>query len=239
MGTDKISSSLQTGQLVQSLIADLSSPDTSKIRQEIALVALDQTLWDQNQELVLQICERIIRNADQYDQITGTLAFEILETRNPARAQLIKEEITNAFTTKVAVPTLSGTDSSKVIQATTYQVSENPKLLTRVKKNSVYLHFANEKDRVKIRSLQKDLIESGFSVPGIQRVDGNYKIDIRFFHPEDLVLVGSIEQIIKDHLRTEGITIEKIPVKNFSKTTLQNKTPLGLIEVWINFDRLK
>ncbi len=88
-GADKISSSLQTGQLVQSLIVDLSSPDTIKIRQEIALVALDQVLWKQNPELVLKVCERIVLNTDQYDQISGVLAFEILKSRAPIRADAL------------------------------------------------------------------------------------------------------------------------------------------------------
>ena len=97
-GADKISSSLQTGQLVQSLISDLSSPDTTKIRQEIALVALDQTLWKQNKELVLKVCERIIKNTDQYDQITGMLAFEILKSRDSLRAEKLYKEIEKAAT---------------------------------------------------------------------------------------------------------------------------------------------
>ena len=163
LGADKISSSLQTGQLVQSLISDLSSPDTTKIRQEIALVALDQTLWNQNKELVLKVCERIIKNIDQYDQITGMLAFEILESRDSLRAVELYEEIKNAVTKS----TISYDDTASVIRYTTNIVIENPKLLNRVKKNKLYLHFANEENRKKIKELHKEFIEVGFNAPGI------------------------------------------------------------------------
>lgn len=240
IGTDKISSSLQTGQLVQSLIADLSSPDTTKIRQEIALVALDQTLWDQNKELVLEICERIVKNTDQFDQATGTLAFQIIERRDSARANLVKEKIKNDTLSKPVTQELSSTDSSKVIQETATTVVENSKLLNRVKRNRVYLQFGNENEREKIRGLQKKLIEAGFTVPGIEMVKGNYQLDIRYFHSEDKVLIGNIGQTIESFLKTEGIDLkDKIPVKNLSKTKFKDQVPVGNIEVWINLEKLK
>ena len=240
IGTDKISSSLQTGQLVQSLIADLSSPDTTKIRQEIALVALDQTLWDQNKELVLEICERIVKNTDQFDQATGTLAFQIIERRDSARANLVKEKIKNDTLSKPVTQALSSTDSSKVIRETATTVVENSKLLNRVKRNRVYLQFGNENEREKIRGLQKKLIEAGFTVPGIEMVKGNYQLDIRYFHSEDKVLIGNIGQTIESFLKTEGIDLkDKIPVKNLSKTKFKDQVPVGNIEVWINLEKLK
>jgi len=240
IGTDNISSSLQTGQLVQSLIADLSSPDTSKIRQEIALVALDQTLWDQNKELVLQICERIIKNTEQYDQVTGTLAYDILKRRDASRAELIDEEINNDIKRTSTTPVLSGIDSTEVIQDTIYTVSDNPKLLTRVKKNRVYLQFRNENEREKIRELQKELIDAGYVVPGIEMVERNYTLDIRYFHSEDKILIGNIEQTINNFLRTEGIDFnDRIPVKNLSKTKFKDQVPIGNIEVWINLEKLR
>lgn len=239
-GADKISSSLQTGQLVQSLIADLSSPDTTKIRQEIALVALDQVLWNQNPELVLKVCERIVLNTDQYDQITGVLAFEILKSRAPIRADALFEEIKNdEVGVPITKPTTSYDDTAAVIQYTTNIIVENPKLLNRVKKNKLYMHFANEKNREKIRELHREFIEVGFNAPGIQRVEGNYNVDIRFFHEEDSILTGSVAQIIKNFLEKEGINIESVPIKNFSRTAYQNLATVGLIEVWINLVRLK
>ena len=240
IGTDKISSSLQTGQLVQSLIADLSSPDTTKIRQEIALVALDQTLWDQNKELVIEICERIVKNTNQFDQATGTLAFQIIERRDSARANLVKEKIKNDTLSKPVTQALSSTDSSKVIRETATTVVENSKLLNRVKRNRVYLQFGNENEREKIRGLQKKLIEAGFTVPGIEMVKGNYQLDIRYFHSEDKVLIGNIGQTIESFLKTEGIDLkDKIPVKNLSKTKFKDQVPVGNIEVWINLEKLK
>ena len=240
IGTDKISSSLQTGQLVQSLIADLSSPDTTKIRQEIALVALDQTLWDQNKELVIEICEGIVKNTNQFDQATGTLAFQIIERRDSARANLVKEKIKNDTLSKPVTQALSSTDSSKVIRETATTVVENSKLLNRVKRNRVYLQFGNENEREKIRGLQKKLIEAGFTVPGIEMVKGNYQLDIRYFHSEDKVLIGNIGQTIESFLKTEGIDLkDKIPVKNLSKTKFKDQVPVGNIEVWINLEKLK
>lgn len=200
IGTDNISSSLQTGSLVQSLIADLSAPDSSHIRQEIALVALDQTLWNRNQELVMEICERIVRNTDDYDQLTGELAYQILLTRDSLRAVKLYNEIANIQTVS---PASSGPQTELVARVPEYTgktVFSNIKLLNRVKQNVVYLHFPNEADRAKIKLLNDKFIEAGFSAPGIQRVPGNYLVDIRYFHNEDTLLVGNVEQIIKDFL---------------------------------------
>jgi 5-formyltetrahydrofolate cyclo-ligase len=241
-GADKISSSLQTGQLVQSLISDLSSPDTTKIRQEIALVALDQTLWNQNKELVLQVCERILLDT-KYENITGSLAFKILKSRAPVRAGVLEKRIEQIIEDKLRTHTTPPDSSDDLVNEVQQDVPdyniEGSNILARVKKNKLYIHFANEENRQRIRQLQRDLKLAGFYAPGIENVKGNYKLDIRYFHKEDSILTGSIVQIIKNFLDGEGINIKSVSIKNFRGTKYQTDATVGLVEIWINLLRLK
>ncbi len=242
LGADKISSSLQTGQLVQSLISDLSSPDTNKIRQEIALVALDQTLWNQNDELVLQVCERISLDT-KYEQITGALAFTILKSRDSLRADELLKQIEQKEKDKSKQHITPPDTSDYVVTAVQQDIPdynvEGSNILARVKKNKLYIHFANEENRQKIRQLQGDFKSAGFYAPGIERVKGNYRLDIRYFHKEDSILTGSIVQIIKNFLEEEEINIKSVSIKDFRGTKFQKGATVGLIEIWINLRRLK
>lgn len=93
-GTHKISTALQTGELTQQLLSDLASADsTSALRHEIALAALNYTVWDQNPSLVWEVCERIVSNSD-YKVVDRTYAFNILRERDSTQALNILRSLT-------------------------------------------------------------------------------------------------------------------------------------------------
>lgn len=65
-GSDRIAFSLQSGQLVQSLIMDLTTAE-QQTRQDVALLALDHSIGNENPPLVSEIAERLFRDTQSQD----------------------------------------------------------------------------------------------------------------------------------------------------------------------------
>jgi hypothetical protein len=57
-GSERIAFSLQSGQLVQSLISDLTTQE-QQTRQDVALLALDNSIGDEKPRMVAAIAERL------------------------------------------------------------------------------------------------------------------------------------------------------------------------------------
>jgi hypothetical protein len=238
LGADNIASSLQTGQLVQSLIADLTTKD-EKTRQDVALMALDDTVGDRKAGLVCNIAERIFRDRDESNsaapfdekQSQGSTAFATIDHRCPERAEKIRAELLKAGEGGESRKQLrSDPDSSRSSEK---QVAPEAQLLARAFKKIVYIQFKNEVNRQFAQDLQNALAQQGFTAPGVERVAAEFPTSIRFFHAEDQVLAEQARQVTETFLRGRGYRPD-VRIDNLSGSKF--RVPTGQVEAWINFE---
>lgn len=247
IGADNIASSLQTGDLVQSLIADLTTKD-ERARQDIALIALNHSVGDQKGELVAEIAERLFWDLGGLESLGG-VAFQILEQRNPERAEEIREELLSGASTPESREHLrSSADTSEqrvepapppppeetYIQAQV--LSPQARLLARAFPNLIYIQFHGEGNRKLAEGLQVQLQKEGFYAPGVEQVDQSYPNGVRFFHVEDRKLAQKVVDIAESFLDEQGKS-RKFQLKDFSRSEFAARVPRGQVEVWINLDR--
>jgi hypothetical protein len=229
IGSEKITNALKKGSLVQSLITDLTNGE-STTRQDVALIALHHSVGKEDSVMVAEIAERIFYDLKNSDSSLGGIAFKILKERKPSRAKEIEENIQ----LKLSAPgnrsqNISAADTS-LISITKTEPSASGLLAARIFDTLVYIQFRGSVTREKMNELRNKFLEKGYNAPGVERIDGNFKNWVRYFHPEDKELAERVAGLAKEFI---GKDIE------FSLQDLSgmgHKAQVGLIELWINFD---
>lgn len=224
IGSDNIAASLQRGDLVQRLITDLSTTD-KRIKQDIALIALDDAIGEQSPLLVADVAEVIFRDLKE-DYQTGNRAFMILTKRNLEKSKKIQEDL-SAQASKLQADVRSAVDTSQPIQN---EVSPQAQLIARALPNIIYIQFNDEGHRPLAKELQGELKGKGLNAPGVEKVDGNYGNSIRYFHDEDQRLALQVKDSVETFFK------KKSDQKNFQLQDLSQrfKTQKGQIEIWMN-----
>jgi hypothetical protein len=234
-GSSRIAQSMQSGQLVQSLISDLAVPDTT-IKQDIALIALNHSVGEQNPALVLQICERILENTRDYDDITGKVAFEIIRSRDPKRAAEIDSTARKLAQREQSIQRSAAVATAEKPARPTKAALSASKFIARVLSNVVYVQFKSNDYRDQISRLQAALNNAGIAAPGIEQVDAEFGNSIRYFHEQDRELAERVKKITVDFFQDEGVYLN-VEIQNLSNTKLSATTSPGRVEVWINLER--
>lgn len=230
--SQRIAASLDTGRLVQTLITDLTTSN-QQTRQDLALIALNRSVGEHNSQLVSEIAERIyfdLSSRDTLRQGTGRVAFNVLASRDPARAQFVRDsmeaEIDRSRTQAISPP---NADS-----AMTRSVSREAELIARIHHSVVYIQFSAEDERPTARALRETLSAAGFWAPDVDQVDGNFSNWIRYFHASDESLALRARDAVQSFFTQRGDTIP-FRVQNMSGRGF--KAPEGQIEVWLRLDR--
>ncbi|MFE4107580.1 hypothetical protein [Almyronema epifaneia] len=255
--TDRITTSLETGRFTQSLIQDLASnqPDT-KLRQDVALVALDRSVGcgkddtvDTNERciLVAEIAEQIYLNSlgseVPEEQKLKSLSFKILERRHGQRAnQLRQDSRTQAAAEDVAVVQNSPTPAAETPVPT-----QSAQLLARTQPSVVYLQviYQTEPNRDLAASLQAAIqtdnvseTPATVSVPEIEFIQGDnsYQDSIRYFNPADRETAFQLKALIENFFASQAELsgAKRFQVLDFTQSTYT--APVGQFEVWVNFN---
>lgn len=225
-GSEKIAQALSSGDLTQKLLEDLASTDSARtLRHEIALAALDQTVYAQNRELVLAVCERIIRNAS-YRGTDRIYAYEILRSRDSTRALALLHSIARSAPESSSVEAISAVapPRDEVVQQIVQEIVD-----ARTG-NVVFVQFRGGIQRDVMQGLQQRLIAAGYNTPGIERVPGTYRSSVRYFHPQDAPLADSVAALTRAYFQARNESLD-IAAADFTAT--KYKVPAGQIEVWI------
>ncbi|MCK5021517.1 MAG: hypothetical protein KAS32_31185 [Candidatus Peribacteraceae bacterium] len=91
IGVNRVEKAVKKGELVQSLISDLTQNE-KRFRQDVALIALDHTLGDNDSDIVVEIAWQILVNRPQIpDNAAFDIAFQIIQKRNPKKAKKFEE----------------------------------------------------------------------------------------------------------------------------------------------------
>jgi hypothetical protein len=227
--SQRIASSLDTGRLVQALIADLTTSD-QQTRQDLALIALNRSVGQHNGQLVSEIAERIYFDLSQREteqQSIGRVAYGVLASRDPVRASHVRDSIeAEAATSRPQIVSPPNADSVRGTLARSPQAE----LIARIHPNVAYIQFAAESDRASADALRGALTSAGFWTPATEQLDGNFNNWIRFFHDADEPAARRAQEVVERYFREQGRPMT-FRVQNFSTSGF--KAPAGQIEVWV------
>lgn len=250
LGAEDIAQSMASGQLVQSLIADLSSRGTA--RQDVALIALNHAIGEENPRMVAEIAERVIRDIAQAEDMPaeqqGSLfvtAFAVLEERNPTRARDLADSIlpskrrddpegAKALENYILADAAVAAPDRRAALRSDPEGSkppEQPALLLGSFKNLVYLQFLQEEDRDLVEKLRSELVENNFQAPGIEQVTADFRNAVRFFHPGDARTAQELADRVGSFFQRNGYDV-RFQVEDLSRRGFD--VPQGQMEVWIN-----
>lgn len=229
-GSEHVAAAQKNGQLVQSLVNDLSKPEGG-IRQDIAIIALDRSIGSEDPNLVLDIAEQLVRNRPK-DQNGGFafVAFQIIERRDRARADQIKSELLGSIaeTPEQRDKLISNADTSSQPEKSP---APDSRLISAAFPKIVYLQFRGDLKRTLVEEFRKSLNDQGLPSPGVERVAGSYASNVRFFNDEDREQANVLATKAKQFFESKGCPIE------FQLTDLSNsrfKTQKGHFEIWIS-----
>jgi len=230
--SQRIAASLDTGRLVQALITDLTTSN-QQTRQDLALIALNRSVGDHNTQLVSEIAERIyfdLSSRDTLRQGIGRVAFNVLASRDPARAQFVRDSM-EAEVERSRTQAVSPANADSVV---TRGVSREAELIARIHRSVVYIQFAAEAERPIARALRDTLSAAGFWAPDVDQVDGNFNNWIRYFHTSDESLALRARDAVEAFFAQRGDTV-RFRVQNMGNRGF--KAPEGQIEVWMRLNR--
>jgi hypothetical protein len=244
-GTDDISAAQGRGDLVRQLIADLTTKD-QRTRQDLALIALNRSVGEQTPQLVVEVAERLVLDTMGYStdraaaQALGSVAFRILQERDPARADEVRQQLEQQFEQIVSSDSLgraalrSDPDTSRHPAATAGDSTRRAitDVLARVSSSVVYIQFQGGVQRSVVEELRRRLSGSGFVAPGVERITKPFSSAVRYFHPGDSVLADSAARITRAFLEERGLGVGEFRAQNLA--ALGSRVPRGQVEVWVS-----
>lgn len=229
-GTEQIAFSLQKGDLVQSLIVDLTNRDNSA-RKDVALIALDHSIGAEDPVMVSDIAERLFREIPDTVRISeergslGGFAFRIMRKRTPARARAIRDSL-------LAQASRSGLRSQPdTAQKSTAGPTNQARLLARAFDSLVYIQFRRESQRDEMEALRQHLISAGYNAPGVDRVNTNFTSGVRYFYREDRALADSVAALAERFLSRQESSFS---LPRLDLSSQEYDAARGQVELWVD-----
>lgn len=228
-GTEQVTQSNEKSKIVNTLISDLS--DDKKVRQDIALIALDNYLSKKDDSLICLIAERIILNDKKEKWDSSSLliserrvAFNIIKKRDITRANNLVNALASSRE-RLPVTAPSNGDTARPVKIS---VSKEANLLAELSNKIVYIQWHGKKEAAeKIRAICNS---RGWTSPVSESINYDFSSDIRFFHKEDSVFAVRVKHLADSITKSD---IQLIHVKYYTKAV-----PPGQIEVWIGTKKL-
>lgn len=93
----------------------------------------------------------------------------------------------------------------------------------------VYLQFRGDIERATVEALRAEFTRAGYSAPGVQRVGGEYRSEVRYFNPDDEVSAKDVASIVSVFLKEQcGLPVPvEARLRSWSK-------PVQHLEVWLS-----
>jgi hypothetical protein len=238
-GTEEIATAMRKGELVQRLIGDLTASPEARVRQDLAIIALDGSIGGDDSEMVAAIVEKLfeVRPTTTADQLTNDTAFAVLKKRSPARANQIRERILKALSetrvrqNAVSGPTLPAGAAAGAVSDTSPEPPAEVKAAAAVFSNLLYIQFQGEITRELINELRQLHQNDGLAAPAAERLGGDYRSAVRYFHEDDRAKAAAVAERSTRFFQEKNcpLAIGVEPV-----TSLRSRVPLGQLELWIS-----
>lgn len=211
---DKYQTEINTANLIQKLINDLTSQTT---KQDLALIALRHTIVKNKEDaknlMLIEICELVLeqqihqaRQGKKEGYVSNT-AINILKERAPDKSKKWIEE----------VGLIRRENESFVFQT----------LKNNINKGLIYIHYKSRNQETRVEEFRTKLKRQGWDVPPIDLItSSSYKDDIRYFNSKDVDIAKQLKNIADQHF-----------LKKFDLTNLSSRypnVPNKQIEIWIN-----
>jgi len=248
MGTDEIAAAHRRGDMVRSLISDLTTKE-AHTRQDLALIALNHSIGDQDVDLMTEIAERLVFDTAGYssganpaEQPFATVAFRILEQRNKKRADSLRnvlrartEAIASVPETRAALRSSPDSSHTRTVEtkADSSAAAALTQLVTPIQSRIVFIQFQGSVARPLMQQLRQQFNRAGFVSPDVERVtSGQFSSSVRYFHPEDAATAESVANIARAFVQQQRLQVPSLPLQNFSGRGFT--APRGQVEVWLS-----
>ena len=236
-GTEDIATAMRKGELVQRLIGDLTATPDARIRQDLAIIAMDGSIGADDSDMVAAIVEKLfdVRPTTTANELTNDTAFEVLSRRSPERAKNLRERILKVLSdssvrqnavSAATLPPAGGADSQ-----TAPEPAAEVKAAAAVFPNLLYIQFQGQITRELINDLRRVHQDDGIAAPAAERLAGDYRSAVRYFHEDDRAKAETVAA------RSTRFFQEKncpLPIGVEPVTSLRSKVPPGQLELWIN-----
>lgn len=255
-GADKIAKSLETGELVQSLISDLTQPDT---KRDVALIALDaaiqknekcKILWmwecqnDTDKDQVLDIAVVLVNNSINEALEEGQSPEELLVAKQiiikRASEKFYKDKFDQPYrsfaskTRRQAISEVQNTKLSGMVLASKANTSQTIAAIQPLSAKPTNDNLAGvrivyiqyESDKELAENLQKALQDKNISVPSIEKVEGIKQNNIRYANAADKQIAENLQAYI---VGDQNIQIEQL----IDLSTTGYRVSSGQFEIWL------
>ncbi|MGK7937572.1 MAG: hypothetical protein AB4206_17535 [Xenococcaceae cyanobacterium] len=248
---NNISQSLQKGQLVDSLLDDL----TTEKRQDIALIALDAAISppksEEESDQVVDIAKVVLKGrivqgtpsgqAQNQRKLDSSTASIIIQKRKPQTGKDIVAAITiealNELPSnkKLSLPNTEEVQPSEITaeqRQNAEVIEQTAEVIADVLPSDVKFTYIQYKTDLKIaEELRTHLKNQGVVTPRIEQINSIMQDDIRFSSESDRKSAEDLKSNIEGFLKTKNITTN-FKLINLSKAGYQ--VPSGQFEVWLN-----
>jgi len=156
------------------------------------------------------------------------LLFQSQETNK--ELELAKSELKNRLTELALL-----TDSIDVVHVRyklqveslldTLKIHENASI-SRTGNSIVYIQYRDNRDIKIVDELTNRLENGGYNVRAAEKINANFKSDLRYFHESDKLMAESIAELSKNIAGFDGVSLRP--------NLMQMASPPGQIEIWIN-----
>jgi hypothetical protein len=233
-GAEDIAMAMRKGELVQRLIGDLTASPNARVRQDLAIIALDGSVGTDDSEMVAAIVEKLfeLRPTTTEAELTNDTAFAVLKRRSPTRATALQERLVNAVsqTDRQAVVSAASAAPTDLSESAPQPAAE-AKAVATVFSNVLYIQFQGQLTRELINELRGVYQKDGIGTPAAERLAGQYKSSVRFFHDEDRVQAEAVADRATRFF-TEKKCALAVDVEDITAT--RSRVPRGQLELWIN-----
>lgn len=243
---NNISQSLQRGQLVDSLLDDL----TTENRQDIALIALDSAIpppkSEDDYDQVVEIAQLILRG-----RIAQGTTSDQAQNQNQRKldsstaSMIIKKRKPNLGGDIVAATTVEGLnelssdeklfflDIDVKANTNTTAQKQTAEIIANVLPSNVRLTYIQYKtDLLIAEELKNHLKNQGAVTPKIEQINSIEQDDIRFSSESDRKNAEELKRNIENFFKTEKNITKDFKLIDLSQAGYQ--VPSGQFEVWLN-----
>jgi hypothetical protein len=217
--------------MIQKLVMDLSTEDSSNVKTDFALLSLERylrsskqgELQDYDKNMLCGFAESIIwdRIRKKKNENEILIPIQFLSNNDTLREKELLSKIKGSET-QTTHPDKVNDSLINVKPVNQVNDTGSMKAISFLFNKTCYIQYADMTLKDTAEKFRKKLVAKGWYAPGIEYVEGNYKTSIRYFHPEDNGLVASLQDLFENN------NVITSPIYKFG-----SRVPKGQVEVWI------
>jgi len=238
---DRFKAGIDENNMINELVKDLSKDSTKmNLKYDFMMLSLERylkrshngELKEYDRDMLVGfaksvIINRLSSNSKTYDLKTNDVLIpkEILQKYDSSNIKSFLLAISEVNMTPTKRDTSEVRNIANVEPVRQLLNPQKSVLLNALIPKSIYIQYNNLSKKKEVDSIRIAFQKKGWNAPRVEYRKGVYKNSIRYFHPEDVLLVEEASNLI-----------DTIQDHHFKKIFLSNykDVPKGQIELWIN-----